>query len=304
MRSHPPALPHVTWLRAFEASSRHQSFSAAADELGLTPAGVSQQIRLLERHLKAELFQRLPRGVTLTDIGQAYAQTIRKSFDEMAAATGGLFGVQGKRVVQVRAAISCAALVIAPQLHRFQDEHPDILVQFSTSVWADRFDTAALDMDIRWGLGNWDESLMQHLGHESAIPVCHPDFAASLGDALDAQALAGSRVVQIVGSETDWGKWSDLHGLGIGATADWMRVDNSLNALQIVAAGQGVTMVLESFARPYLDQGDLVVPLDLRLPKRRAHYLVTRDTAARREEVRLFSAWITALYRETLTPRT
>ena len=66
-----PALPHVTWLKSFEAAARHSSFSSAAAELNLTPAAVSQQIRLLEQHLKAQLFQRLPRGVKLTDIGLA-----------------------------------------------------------------------------------------------------------------------------------------------------------------------------------------------------------------------------------------
>ncbi|MCV2889130.1 LysR substrate-binding domain-containing protein [Ruegeria aquimaris] len=296
-----PALPHVTWLKSFEAAARHSSFSSAAAELNLTPAAVSQQIRLLEQHLKAQLFQRLPRGVKLTDIGLAYAQTIRKSFDEMAVATDGLFGKQRKREVRVRAAISSATLVIAPHLAEFQTAHPDIIVRFVTSIWADRFDLYNLDLDIRWGLGTWDEPLVQHLGHESAVPVCSPAFAAALGGAPDIAALARSQVVQIIGSETDWRKLSDLHGLGLGPTADWMFVDSSLSALQIVSAGTGVTMVLESFARPYLERSELIVPVECKLPKRRAHYLVTRDEAAQRDEVRQFAAWVTGLYRDLLS---
>ena len=66
-------LPHVTWLRAFESAARNSSFSGAADELNLTPAAVSQQIKLLEQHLGEPLFRRLPRGVALTDMGHAYA---------------------------------------------------------------------------------------------------------------------------------------------------------------------------------------------------------------------------------------
>jgi LysR family glycine cleavage system transcriptional activator len=293
-----PDLPHVTWLRAFEAAARHSSFAGAAEELGLTAAAVSQQVRLLERHLNAQLFRRLPRGVVLTDLGQAYAQPVRKSFSEMALATDGLFGRKRMRVVRVRASISCATLVIAPQLARFKAAHPDILVRLTTSIWADRFDEDALDVDIRYGLGDWDGGESRHLGHEFAVPVCHPDYAARFGPEPDLQALAQADVVQIIGSETDWGRLSDLYELDLRVTTDWLRADSSLLALQTVAAGHGVTMVLESFARLYVAQGVLVAPTPYKLPKRRSHYIIVNDGAAQREEVRAFCDWVTALYHE------
>ncbi|WP_122073018.1 LysR substrate-binding domain-containing protein [Pseudophaeobacter sp. EL27] len=291
-------LPHVTWLKAFESAARHNSFAAAASELGLTPAAISQQIRHLEQHLDAQLFKRLPRGVTLTDIGQAYAQTIGKSFEDMALATNGLFGKKRTRILRVRASISCAALVIGPRLAEFKAVHPDILVQMTTSVWADRFDDETLDIDIRYGLGNWGEAQIVHLGHESAVPVCRADYAQSFGEDLTIQSLAAGDVVQIIGSETDWGKLSELHNLGLTVTTDWLKADSSLIALQTVSAGQGVTMVLESFARQYLDQGLLIAPVPYRLPKRRSHYLIVNDRAQPREEVRLFCNWVQSLYQE------
>lgn len=291
-------LPHVTWLKAFDAAARHSSFTAAAAELNLTPAAVSQQIRLLENHLNTQLFERRPRGVVLTDIGQAYAQPIRNSFIDMAAATDGLFGVKTKRTVKVRASISCAALVIAPQLDKFHQLHPDIFVQLTTSIWADRFDEETLDVDIRFGHGEWEESNISHLGHEYAIPVCHPDYAASFGHELSIQTLAESKVVQIIGSEVDWIKLADQYHLDFKATSDWLRADSSLVALQIVMAGQGATMVLESFAKQFIEQGHLVAPLDYKLCKRRSHYVVVRDGAEKREEVNLFCKWVTSLYQD------
>lgn len=119
-------LPHPTWLRTFEAAARLGSFSAAADELGLTPAAVSQQMRLLEKHLKTTLFERLPRGVELTDMGKAYAQSVRKGLEDMKTATAGLFGKAKRRQVKVRASISYAALVLAPRLHDFLENNPEI----------------------------------------------------------------------------------------------------------------------------------------------------------------------------------
>ncbi|MEP2716376.1 LysR substrate-binding domain-containing protein [Pseudophaeobacter sp.] len=289
-------LPHVTWLKAFDSAARHSSFAAAANELGLTPAAISQQIRHLEHHLDAQLFKRLPRGVSLTDAGQAYAQTIGKSFEDMARATSGLFGKNRTRVVRLRASISCAALVIGPQLAAFKAAHPDILLQLTTSVWADRFDDEGLDIDIRYGLGNWGEAQIVHLGHESAVPVCREDYAQSFGKGLSIQALAASDVVQIIGSETDWGKLSELHDLELKVTTDWLKADSSLIALQTVSMGQGVTMVLESFARQYLEQGLLIKPSPYRLPKRRSHYLVVNDRARQKEEVRLVCNWVQSLY--------
>ncbi|MEX0305613.1 MAG: LysR substrate-binding domain-containing protein [Leisingera sp.] len=292
-------LPHVTWLKAFEAAARLNSFSAAAEELGLTPAAISQQIRLLEKHLNAQLFKRLPRGVALTDTGQAYSQPIRKSFNDMQLATAGLFGKQRKRVIRVRASISCAALVIAPQLARFQSEHPDILVKLTTSVWANRFDEEGLDIDIRYG-GDWQDSETLHLGHENAVPVCSPAYLESLGSNPSIHDLAEADVIQIFGSETDWGRLSDLHGLNLQTPADWLKADSSLLALQTVATGHGVTMVLESFARQYVEQGLVVAPIPFKLPKRRSHYLVLNERAGQREEVKTFCNWLMSLYQQLI----
>ena len=293
-------LPHVTWLKAFEAAARHSSFSAGAAELNLTPAAVSQQIRLLENHLNAQLFERQARGVVLTDIGQAYAQPIKKSFIDMAAATDSLFGAKAKRTVKVRASISSAALVIAPKLEQFHSQHPDIFVQLTTSIWADRFDEEALDVDIRYGHGEWDENNAVNLGQEHAIPVCHPRYAASFGNDLTIENLAKQHVVQIIGSEVDWIKLAEHYSLELDVSSDWFRADSSLIALQIVMAGRGTTMVLETFAKQYIEQGLLVAPLEYRLLKQRSHHLIVRDGTEKREEVNLFCKWVTSLYRDTL----
>lgn len=291
-----PDLPHMTWLRAFEAAARHSSFTAAASELALTPAAVSQQIRLLEKHLNAQLFERLARGVELTDIGLAYAQAVRKSFLDMAVATDGLFGAKKKRVLRVRASISCAAMVIAPRLHEFHAAHPDIFVQLSASIWADRFDEADLEIDIRYGHGEWDDRDMQHLGLEYAVPVCSPAFAAGFGPDLTLQALAADRLVHIMGSEDMWLRLADHTGQTLEISADWAKVDSSVIALQMVMTGPGTTLVLERFARQYLDQGLVVAPLDVRVPSPKSHYLIVRDGMAGREDVSLFRQWVAGLY--------
>lgn len=289
-------LPHATWLRSFEAAARHGSFSAAAEELHLTPAAVSQQIRSLEKRLNATLFERLPRGVALTDRGQAYALPIRKSLLDMERATQGLFGSTTKRVINLRASISCAALVIAPKLVEFQTLHPDIEVRLTTFVWADRFNDDDADIDIRFGHGDWTDGKVTHLGHEFAIPVCHPNYAASFGKDLSIQSLASAERVEILGSEADWIRLSEHIGLDLGSPSGTVHVDSSLVALQAAIAGRGTVMVLESFAREYIRQNLLVAPFDLRLPIRPSHFLVHREGSISADDARIFTDWVTSLY--------
>lgn len=262
----------------------------------MTPAAVSQQIRHLEQRVGTLLFVRLPRGVTLTDAGRAYAQPIRRSFADMQAATNGLFSASPKRTVRVRASISFAGLVIAPRIAEFYALYPDISVQLTTFVWADRFGDDPSDIDIRYGTGNWDDGTVQHLGHEYAIPVCHPDYAAAFPQPLAIQELAADRIISIMGSESDWAQLSELYGLDIKTTGDWFTADSSFIALQSVIARTGSVIVLERFARHYLEQGLLVAPFDYRLPIRLAHFLVRSERSILREEVQVFCDWLRAVF--------
>ncbi|MBY8977978.1 LysR family transcriptional regulator [Rhodobacteraceae bacterium NNCM2] len=292
-------LPHVTWLRAFEAAARHSSFSDAAAELNLTPAAISQQIRLLEQHLGIQLFHRLPRGVSLTDMGQAYALPIRKSFSEMQDATEGLFTVRRKRKVRIRASISYAALILAPRLKTFRDQYPDIEIDLTTAVWSDRMDNETIDLDIRYGSGHWEEHGIWRLGQEVATIVCHPDHANSFGPDMRIQDLLSAGVVPVLGSEVEWSRLSEQFGLGIPTPPVWTKADSSLNALQTVASGFGTALIHDSFTRPYIERGILVSPFDYRLPIREAYYLIARDEIGDRSEVEAFRKWILSLDHES-----
>jgi hypothetical protein len=130
-------LPHLPWLRAFEAAARQQSFSGAAQELHVSPAAVSQQIRLLEQHLGFVLFRRLPRGVLLTDMGSAYLPSVRKAFDTLSMSTAGLFGSPGRRTLTLRCTAAFAVLWLSPRLQGFIDAHPGIDVRLFTAIWAE-----------------------------------------------------------------------------------------------------------------------------------------------------------------------
>jgi len=274
-------LPHVTWLRAFDAAARHSSFTAAADELHLTPAAVSQQIRLLEKQLGAELFKRLPKGVALTDVGQAYAQPLRKFFLEMEQATDGLFRRRRKATLRIRSSMNA-----------FRERHPEIEIDLFTTVWSDRITDAGIDLDIRYGDGDWPERNMWPLEVDDAVVVCHPDHASSLGDDLSIEGLAAASVVQIVGSETDWGRLSDKYGLDMPVPVHWMKADSSLIALQILASGHGCAIISRSFAGHYLETGALIAPVPCEIPMLQKFFLVQYDDTKHTREVEVFKDWL------------
>lgn len=291
-------LPHLNWVRAFEAASRHCSFTRAAEELNLTPAAVSQQIKLLEQQVGEPLFRRLPRGVALTDMGHAYAQPVHKAFAEMQSATADLFGASRSRTIRVQASISFAALVLAPRLNAFFALHPDINVRLTTAVWTDHFDDDAVDVEVRYGHGNWDEPDIRHLGHQQGQIVCHPATVEALGKKATFPALA-AQAIQIIGSEADWEQMARLNGLEAAPVLGRTKVDSSLMALQMITAGYGAAIVSQSFARHYLESGQMLAPLRHRIPLARSFFLIVHNSTGKRREVDRFCDWLRAAVSDT-----
>lgn len=218
----------------------------------------------------------------------------------MQDATTGLFGVQRKRTVRVHASISYAALILAPQLSAFHDTHPDIDVQLTTAVWTERVEDDAVDVEIRYGHGDWSEVNIHHLGHQVAEVVCHPDFAAHLGDTIGFESLA-RHALPIIGSEADWGKMAEQFGLEHPNIAGTFKADSSLIALQILAGGTGAGLISQDFTRRYTEQGLLVSPLEFRLPLTRSFFMVTPDGARARTEVTQFCEWLYEIHRDAKT---
>lgn len=286
-------LPPLNWLRAFEAAARHTSFTAAATELGLTPAAVSHQVRSLEKDLGFALFERLPRSLQLTDMGRAYLPSVRKAFDELSASTAGLFGPMGGQAVTVRAPITTAVLWLGPRLTSFKAAYPEIDVRLASTLWADALTPEDIDIDIRLGHGRWPGFEAELLWNESAVPLCSPAYYTDQGKPKTLAALAGLDLIHITGYEDFWMRLFHAGQVEGPSAQRGFRVDTSLAALEMAAAGLGCTMVLGSFARRDLETGRLVRPLEIDLPLDQSHYFVMPDDGRRlRPEALLFRDWL------------
>lgn len=286
-------LPYLPWLRTFEAAARTLSFTAAAQDLHMTTAAVSLQIRSLEQYLGFQLFERLPRGVRLTDMGLAYLPSIQKAFDELTVSTVGLFGSRGDRSVTVRSTAAFAVLWLAPRLHSFLDAHPDIEVRLLADIWADAQSNDQSAIDIRFGDGYWEGFDAELIQQEASIPVCSPIWLERSNCHETLLSFARQHPIHIMGCENLWTRWFRSLGAMEDESRKGIQVDTSLTALELASAGSGFALVLRSLAKSYVDSGRLISPFKGELPIEQSHYLLQSKGGKRpNPEVLIFRQWL------------
>jgi LysR family glycine cleavage system transcriptional activator len=294
MKARPPIvdLPPLPLLRAFEAAARTASFTAAARELNLTQAAVSYQVRALEEHLGFALFDRRPRGVTLTAMGVAYRAPVRKAFDDLAISTVGLFGSRAKAHIHVQAPVSFAALWLAPRLTGFFRGYPDIAVRLSSSVWESPAPDRAIDLEVRYGEGRLRGYVGEPLLRRDLLIACSPAVAARHGQG-DLTGLIHNRVIHIMGHEAHWlGVFAALRVDDLAAVPG-PTVDTTIAALELAAAGGGCVLTHRVFMESYLASGRLILPCDRTFDDPLGFHVMAPDNAKRTPiEVHLFREWL------------
>jgi LysR family glycine cleavage system transcriptional activator len=284
-------LPHLSWLRAFEAAARTQSFTHAAMELNLTQAAVSKQIKLLEHQLREPLFERKARSVVLTKAGADYLPKVQDSFARLAAGTQEVFGRRRAGPLTVRAPAGFSVNWIAPRLPRFLDAHPGIRMRLVSSIWSEDFEKARFDLDIRYGLGRWTHFSSHQLTREVLEPVCAPALAARLHAPRD---LASERLLHVMGYQEGWASWFRLAGAPEMDAGEGVHFDTSLLAFEVAAQGAGVALGRRSMTAKEIAAGRLVAPFDIVAPIDEAFHLLSSLDGPEHPDAEAFRAWIIA----------
>ncbi|WP_298983592.1 LysR substrate-binding domain-containing protein [uncultured Roseibium sp.] len=269
----PYDLPPLSWLRAFEASARLGNFTRAAEELLITPAAISYQVRQLEQQLGYPLFERLHRTLVLTRLGQTYLPTVEKAFSDLSIATVSVFGERNRQPVRFRCLNSFGQLWMIPRIKRFRELHPDVDLQMISASWAETLNPELFDIDIRFGDGTWTDGIVEFLQNDPIIPVCHPDLSIP-ATRHDLEALGAAPRLDIMGVIDTWESFFRGYGHEVPAR-NGLQVDQTLSALELAALGHGHALVLETLAQPYLDKGRLIRSCDRRINSRHSYYLVT-----------------------------
>lgn len=291
-------LPSLNALRAFEAAARLLSFTNAANELNVTQAAISHQVKALEDQMGIPLFIRRNRHLVLTDAGRALLPDISASLDRMSAAVARVRREDNAGLLTVATMDSLAATWLMPRLMRFRAENPEIEVRLAVSDAVRDYDEDGIDIGIRYGRGDWPGVVVTELMREEVFPVCAPSLLTENGGLETPQDLRKFTLIHDELTE-DWKMW--LHAAGV-ADIDYKRgpgYTHSNLVIQSAINGDGVALGRGLLVADALVSGLLVRPFPLALPGSFHYYIVTTDTNIERPKVRAFSNWL--LREATLT---
>ncbi|WP_340259972.1 LysR family transcriptional regulator [Roseobacter sp. HKCCA0882] len=282
-------LPPLTWLRAFEASARLLSFTAAAHELNLTQAAISKHVKSLELRLKRQLFIRHPRSLEMTKWAEAYLPKVQDSLQRLSRGTREVFGSTQGDVLTIRCAISFLVNVLSEKIPKFLADHPDQKIRIISSVWVDAFDHEAYDFDIQYGTGTFPGAKSYRLSYEKITPVCAPSRAKTL---KHPEQLSTERLIHVQGYQDGWGTWLNAanlqgvdHGLGL-------QVDNSLAAYELAAQDAGIALGRSSLVANDLKIGRLVAPFEFTQEIEEGFFLLEPLTSTTRADAAAFAKWL------------
>jgi LysR family transcriptional regulator of beta-lactamase len=271
-----PYLP-LNGLRAFEAAARHLSFTKAAIELCVTPAALGHQVKALEERLGSPLFRRLPRGLALTDEGQALLPVLRESFDRMAGALGRFDERKGREIVSIGVVGTFAAGWLLPRLGIFKAEHPSVDVRITTNN--NRVDIAeeGLDFAIRFGDGAWHGTEAWLLLEAPLTPLCSPTTAARIKAPEDLRAETLLRSYRT----GEWEAWFEAAGAAPPSLTGPV-FDSAMAMVEAAIAGHGVALSPAAMFERQVVEGRIVPPFAI--------------------AVTLGAYWLTRLKSKTPTP--
>lgn len=284
-------LPPLNWLRAFEASARHLNFTQAAAELSLTQAAISQQVKGLESQLGTNLFKRLPRGLELTEAGQAYMPVIHDSIERLAAATDELFGQGRKRPITVRVNLVFFTTWLAPRLGRFRAAHPEVGLHFTSNIWLDERGKEA-NMEIRYGKGNWAGLRSVQLTYDELFPVCSPRLLCGQLPPASPAELCADSMLHVIGYEEGWGYWLNKTGFPHVDASQGMQFDTLITALEMAVRGHGMALGRSSLVAEMLADGRLIAPFTQRIPASEAFHLSCPSNMQLSPHGETFWAWL------------
>jgi len=289
-------LPPLNALRAFEAAGRRTSMSAAADELAVTPAAVSHQIKTLEDYFGVDLFHRSVRSIRLTDKGAALLPYLSEGLDAWAEGCKKLEALDKNAPLVISSAPVFAGKWLVRRLWEFNNAYPDITVRLDGSLYIVDFKDDGVDAAIRFGTGPYEGLHADPLLNEDVVPVCSPDLMASAHPLEKPEDLAFHTLIHVdwnaPGMQPDWSMWLRTARVeGVDGTKGPVLTSDSL-AVEAAMNGGGVVLVSEFLVRHDLEAGRLVKPFDLVLPSSHWYWFVCPPEHLERPKVKAFRDWL------------
>lgn len=285
-------LPPLTALRAFEAAARHLSFARAADELHVTPAALSYQIRSLEENLGTPVFHRLNRAVELTAAGRALYPSVSDGFSALQRGWAAALRMQTDNTLTVTAGPAFTAKWLAPRMYRFAIDNPDIDLRFTATARTLDFVRDDVDVAIRYGDGSDDGLFSELLYEDIATPMMRPDLAERIRESRDLleQTLIHDDSHVHLPTTPSWDSWF----LATGIRHDPLRgprFSHADHAIDMALEGAGVVMGRITLTFGALQSGQLVAPFRTALKSPLKFRIVCLPGMETRPAVARFRDW-------------
>lgn len=283
-------------LRAIEVAGRLGSLRAAAEALGVTPGAVSQQIQKAEQQLGRPLFERRPKGLTLTAHGEEVMRHLTAGLSELSAAVA-LAGRSRGDTLTVSVAPVFASKWLVWRLKDFNEKYPSIRVRVDATVQMVDPNLSDIDVCIRVGKGHWPDVTAEKLLEHRVFPVCSPAMASRLTAPGD---LGGVPIIRDAGDTFGWDTWLKPNGYDESLLGDGPTFSDGSLCLDAAIAGQGVFLAWEALAVDGLEAGRLTAPFQGRYPTGYSYWFVTGLRLRKSRSVQVFEAWLRAQLDDTL----
>jgi LysR family glycine cleavage system transcriptional activator len=278
-------------LRVFEAAARLKSFTRAAEELGITQAAVSWQVKALERRLDQALFLRLPREVALTSSGERLSHAATQAMAILRTALTDLSETD-EGVLAITSLTTVANQWLAPRIGSFQLQHPQIAVRLDTSSRVVDLARENVDVALRSGSGNWPGLQSHYLFPNIHAPVCTPAMRERLGGLARPEDLLNA---PLIGVPEEWEVWFAAAGVGPQQQSSALpRLTGDSQTLEVASAigGQGVALACPFFFAADIAAGRLVTPFDIYAHYDDGYWLAYPADRARAPKIRAFRDWL------------
>ncbi|WP_339442922.1 MULTISPECIES: choline sulfate utilization transcriptional regulator [Pseudomonas] len=287
--------PSLELLRTFESAARNQSFTAAAVELGTTQPAISQQIKRLEAILEVRLFDRVYRGINLTDSGTVLLQHVQAGLSEFRAGIDALKAREPQEVIQVATDYAFAALWLMPRLPRLRQRYPFLEVSIQTSERSPVSLRGDIDLAIVFGDGRFKHGEALRLFGEEVFPVCSPLLLKDRALPLQLDSLAELPLLHLKSdSHSRWYDWPRLfRALGIDSPPPvGLSLDNYSLLIQAAIAGQGVTIGWRHLVDDLLRQNLLCRPITQSTVSQFGYYMILPERKRRARMLESVTSWL------------
>ncbi|MBR0682801.1 LysR family transcriptional regulator [Roseomonas eburnea] len=288
-------LPSLRSLRAFEAAGRHLSFTAAAEELGVTPGAISHQIRQLEEFLGARLFDRQHREVVLTPQGQAYLRSVGEAFRRIEDDTRVLFAANDLAMLRIYASTNLAMRWLVPRLPRLAARHPSITLDLTAASGPPpALEPRCFDLAITHGPAPLTKAKPARLFDGRLVPVCSPRYLAGRPPITRPSQLDPDSLIHARKRKGDWRKWLRLAKAESIDAGRGIKFDDMNLAYLATVAGMGVMLFFANLIADDLRDGRLVMLFDQALTEEPDWLVYATPARERSAAALLLRDWLLA----------